>query len=482
MKHAYQFLTLLLALTLLACDVKPPATLGGTSPAGSTGAGPKPMVQWKTPDWAKNATIYEVNIRQYTPEGTFNAFARELPRLRQLGADILWLMPIYPIAEKNRKCNTDKEKTECHGSPYAASDFEAVNPRYGTLDDFKRLVRQAHELGMKVILDFVPDHTGWDSKWMREHPEYFVKVNGKFTTPLDPASGKPTDWDDVAMLDYKNPALRRAITDAHLFWVRETDVDGFREDVSGFVPTDYWVELRQALNRQVRKPLFMLSENEGVAEHFGAGFDMNYGWEYHHTIKQIAKGKASARILDTLFDTKAQRFGPRAYQMLFTQNHDENTWNGTERELFGEGADAFTALSFVLPGMPLIYSGQEASLDKRLSFFHKDEIDWKGRSRSEFFRKLNLLRENNKAVWAGEAGGMLRKIATSDDRRVYAFRREKGGDRVVGIFNLSGQPVTVTLNDNVPVGSFTDVMTGQRMDLANRQALTLQPWQYWILQ
>jgi alpha-amylase len=408
-----------------------------------------PVVKWTTPDWAKNASIYEVNLRQYSKEGTINAFATHLPRLQKMGVKILWLMPIYPICETNKKCNSEKEKTECMGSPYAAYDFEAVNPKLGTLADLKKLVAESHKLGMKIILDFVPDHTGWDSKWMKEHPEYFKKVDGKFTTPIDPASGKATDWTDVAMVDYDNTGLRKAMIDARLFWVKNADVDGFREDVAGFVPSSFWAELRESLNKNVSKPLFMLSEWEDVTDHFTTCFDMNYGWSYHALIKEIYKGVKPATALDEWRAKQKARFVSKHYQMLFTQNHDENSWNGTERESFGDGGNCFTALSFTVEGMGLIYGGQEVSLDKRLSFFHKDEIDWKGASRASFFLKLNELKTKNQALWNGEAGGELVKIKTADDSKVYAFKREKNGDKIVAIFNLSTKKVVMKLDKSL---------------------------------
>jgi alpha-amylase len=444
MNYKHYLICLSTLLFAVACSTTKTATTSTTATTKNA-----PTVKWKTPDWAKNANIYEVNLRQYSKEGTISAFMTHLPRLQKMGVKILWLMPIYPICETNKKCNSEKEKTECMGSPYAVYDFEAVNPKLGKLDDLKTLVKESHRLGMKVILDFVPDHTGWDSKWMKEHPEYFKKVDGKFTLPIDPFSGKPTDWSDVAMVDYDNAGLRKAMIDARMYWIKNADVDGFREDVAGFVPSSFWAELRTEFNKNAGKELFMLSEWEDVGDHFTTAFDMNYGWSYHSLIKEISKGVKPATALDEWRTRQKNRFASKYYQMLFTQNHDENSWNGTERESFGEGGNCFTALSFTLEGMGLMHNGQEVSLDKRLSFFHKDFIDWTGESRASFFLKLNDLKAKNQALWNGEAGGQLVKIPTIDDAKVYAFKREKNGDKIVGIFNLSNQNIVMKLDKNI---------------------------------
>lgn len=403
-----------------------------------------------------------------------------MPRIRELGVDVLWLMPIYPLCTTNRKCH-DNVQSECFGSHYAPYDFEAVNPRYGTMDDFNRLVARAHELGMKVILDFVPNHTGWDSKWMKEHPDWYEKgPDGKITDPIN-ADGTKWGWTDVAQLDYDNPQMREAWMRAHEFWLKNTAIDGFREDVAGAVPTSYWVELRPRLDRI--RPVFMLSENEDKGrEHFNACFEMNYGWGLHALIKEVAKGTKPASAIFAHTEDIKKRFGTRGWQMNFTQNHDENSWNGTERELFGAGGDCFTALCFVIEGTGLIYNGQEASLDKRLLFFNKDEIDWSGRARAVFFKTLTGLKHRNRALWNGAHGGAVQKIATSDEAHVYAFYREKGGDKVICLFNLSGNPVEITWNSPVLTGQWRDVFStdGNRVRLKNGEKRQLGAYQYLI--
>lgn len=456
MRNRLLFLAFL-SLTVFACKTT-------SAPQPTKDASGSVVNHLHTPDWAKNAVIYEVNVRQFSKEGTFNALAKALPRLKDLGVDVLWLMPIYPIAEKERKCD-EKLLTECWGSHYAASDFEAVHPKYGTMDDFKRLVKQAHAQGLKVILDFVPNHTGWDSKWMREHPGWFEKgPDGKITDPINP-DGTKWGWTDVAQLDFDNKEMREAWMRVHEFWIKTTDIDGFREDVAGAIPTDYWAELRPRLDRI--KPVFMLAENEDKGrEQFNACFEANYGWGLHKVIKEVAAGKKPASAIYTHTEEVKKQFGTRGWQMNFTQNHDENSWSGTERELFDGGMDCFTALCFTIEGMGLIYDGQEVSLDKRLAFFNKDEIDWKGKSRAAFFKTLTRLKHENKALWNGQNGGALQKIATSDDAHVYAFTRKKGKNEVLCLFNLSNQPLEVSWQADMATGKWRDVMAPGQPEVA----------------
>ncbi|MBN8588150.1 MAG: alpha-glucosidase C-terminal domain-containing protein [Rhodothermia bacterium] len=469
MFHPRYFFVLMALMWLPAC--KSTQLIGTEGPPNLT-----PVM--RVPEWAKNAVIYELNTRQFSKEGTLAKATEALPQIKALGVDIVWLMPIYPIAEAQKKCNP-AETTPCLGSPYAAYDFKAINPQLGTKADLRAFIQKAHALGLKVILDFVPDHTGWESKWMKEKPSYFVKVNGQFTVPIDPFSKQPTDWTDVAMLDYNNPALRRAIIDAHVYWVREFDVDGFREDVAGFIPNDFWAELRVALDRI--KPVFMLSEWGDIPEHLTSCFQANYGWKFHVLIKDIAKGKKNANDLMTYLAEFKSKFPTQGYQMHFTQNHDENTWNGTERESFGEAMNTFSALVFTFDGMPLIYNGQEATLDKRLSFFHKDEIDWTGPSRVAFYQKLTQLKHTNQALWNGEAGGAVQRLTTTDDAQVMAFVREKNNQRVLAVFNLSPEAKNITLQVGKFAGTYINVMTGEDQRITGNPVFSLKPWEFILL-
>lgn len=423
------------------------------------------------PDWARNATIYEVNTRQFSPEGNFRAVEAQLPRLKEMGVDIVWLMPIYPISQKNKKGSL--------GSPYAVADYKAVNPAYGTLADFKAFVKRAHALGLRVILDWAPNHTGWDHVWVTEHPDWYTRVKGKLSAPIDPKTGKPTDWTDVVGLNYNNPDLRRGMIDAMQYWVRECDIDGYRCDVAGFVPNDFWAELRPQLDKI--KTVFMLSEWEDEPDQFKSCFNMNYGWSMHTMMKAVAKGARTADKLDSLRDANQKRFPQWYYQMMFTQNHDENTWNGTLAESFGAGADAFVVLSSTLEGMPLVYDGMESGLNKRLAFFEKDTIPWGNYGRMNFYKTLLTLKHRNRALWNGLAGGRAVKIPTNHDEAVYAFHRVKDQDRVVVVLNLSGQPQTVQLSGNGFDGAYTEIFSRQPVELKSEMTVSLKPWEYRVM-
>ena len=350
------------------------------------------------PEWSRNAVIYEVNLRQYTVEGTFRAFEQHIPRLKEMGVDILWLMPVNPIGEKNRKGSL--------GSYYSIRDYTAVNPEYGTMDDFKALVAKAHENGMKVIIDWVANHSSWDNRLTTEHPEWYVKDStGNIVAPVP-------DWTDVADLDYNQQGLRDYMTSAMLFWVKEAGVDGFRCDVAGMVPTDFWNTAVPELKKV--KHVFMLAEWETPEMHDTA-FDMTYSWEVYKLLRAVYKGEKTLQQLDSVLDKETAEFTPDAYRMHFTTNHDENSWNGTEYELFDGAAQTFTVLGYMLPGMPLIYSGQEAGLNKRLSFFDKDTIRWDDYKLAGFFATLNKLKHGNKALWNGTAGGPLVILKTGEN-------------------------------------------------------------------
>ena len=381
--------------------------------------------------WSRNANIYEVNVRQYTPEGTLKAFAAHLPRLQKMGVDILWLMPIQPIGKKERKGSL--------GSYYSISDYTAVNPEFGTLDDVKALVRQAHAAGMKVILDWVANHTAWDHPWATQHKDWY-KLNAKGELfPVTFTNGpEPEYWTDVIALNYDNKALWDGMIDAMQFWVQETDLDGFRCDVAGLVPTPFWERARKELD--AIKPMFMLAEWAEVDLHRSA-FDMTYDWDLHDAFKAIAKGTANANALQSWATAPKKPFPRSAYRMLFTNNHDKNSWDGTDAELFGAAYEAFAVLTFTLPGVPLIYSGQESRLTKRLAFFEKDAIEWKKLEMQAFYTEMLALKRNNPALSNGQYGGPLELLATDNDH-VFAFRRALGSNEVTVAINVSANRQT----------------------------------------
>jgi glycosidase len=386
--------------------------------------------------WSRNANIYEVNIRQYTQEGTFKAFAAHLPRLRKMGVDILWLMPVQPIGKQNRKGTL--------GSYYAVRDYTAVNPEFGTIDDFKRLVEQAHGLGMHVILDWVANHTAFDNPWTVEHKDWYLKNDKGEIYPVTYLDGaEPEYWTDVTGLDWKQPGLWKGMGDAMAFWVRETGVDGFRADVAAKVPSAFWEQTRAELDKI--KPVFMLAEASQPDLH--GAFDMTYGWDTLAIFKDIAKGKSDARALRSFLAQPPVPYPASAYRMRFTSNHDENSWHGSDTENYGPAFKAMAVLAATLPGMPLIYGGQESGFDKRLEFFEKDPIAWKNYPYASFYAGLLKLKHDNRALWNGQYGAPAQVLETGNDK-VFAFRREKDGNVVAVAVNLSGAPQRYTLPGN----------------------------------
>lgn len=412
-------------------------------------------------DWSKNATIYEVNVRQYSEAGTFNAFAESLPQLKEMGIDILWLMPIHPIGVKNRKGTL--------GSYYAVKDFKAVNPEFGTLEDLKSLVDKAHNLGLHVIIDWVANHAAWDNVLVETNPEYFTKDSlGNFTPPVE-------DWSDVIDFNYDNKELRDYMIGALKYWVEEADIDGYRCDVAGMVPIEFWNKARKELDEI--KPVFMLAEWESPEMHEHA-FDMTYAWDLHHLMNEIAQGEKYTDDLDQYFKDEHKEYPGNAYRMVFTSNHDENSWNGTVFERMGDAAEAMLVLAATIEGMPLVYSGQEAGLDKRLDFFEKDIINWKEHKFFELYKKLFELKKNNKALWNGEYGGKINKIKNGNDKNIYSFVREKDGDKVFVIINLSPENQTAKLNNRSIVGNYKNIISGETVSLNGSEEYNLAPWAY----
>ena len=412
------------------------------------------------PSWTKDANIYEVNIRQYTPEGTFKAFENHLPRLKEIGVDILWLMPVFPVSEKNRKGSL--------GSYYAVADYKKVNPEFGTLDDLKSVINKAHELGMYVILDWVANHTGWDNPWITQNPDWYTKDStGAITHTVG------TDWTDVADLNYDNMEMRTAMIDALKYWVTETNIDGYRCDVAGMVPMEFWVDARKQLN--TIKPVFMLAEDESAEMH--KAFDMTYAWSMHHMLNKIAKGEYNAKKLDSLLQNEAVKYKPEDYRMQFITNHDENSWSGTEFERMGDAVNTMAVLTYTLPGMPLIYSGQEAAFNQRLKFFEKDTIEWGNYKMAEFYTKLSNLKTQNNALWNGPYGGKFESVACGSDN-AYAFVRSSTDNTVFCVINISKQPVTLKLDVKNLNGKYSEYFSQTDTDLKDELSLELKPWEY----
>jgi len=415
-------------------------------------------------EWGNNLTLYEVNVRQFTPEGTFAAFAEHLPRLKDLGVGIIWLMPIHPIGEKNRKGEL--------GSYYAVRDYLGINAEFGTLADLKNLVGKAHDLGMYVIIDWVGNHTAWDNSLATEHPDWYVHdKDGDFVAPV-------ADWADVIHLDYKNTEMRRYMIDALAYWVREVDIDGYRCDVAHMVPVGFWEEARRALD--AIKPVFMLAEAEGPEYHRFA-FDSTYAWALHGMMNELVKGKKTLADLEAHMAAQLQSYPEDAYQMMFTSNHDENTWNGTVDERLGPAAEVFAVFAGTVPGIPLIYGGQEAGLNKRLKFFDKDLIDWREDSRGALYRALVHLKRENPALWHGKNGGDYTRLQTGKDAMVLGFMRSRGEHQVLVILNFSAEPQEVTLSGKAIVGTYTDLLGKEVVVFGEAPTVELEGWGYLVL-
>lgn len=413
------------------------------------------------PDWAKNSTIYEVNIRQFSKEGTFKSFQQHLPRLKELGVDILWLMPINPIGKLNRKGTL--------GSYYSVKDYVDINPEFGTKEDFKTLVDEIHNHGMHVIIDWVANHTAWDNKWVKTNPEFYTKdSSGNFVPPVP-------DWSDVIDLNYDNKELWKEMISALKYWVSEFDIDGYRCDVAGMVPIEFWNEVRTELDKI--KPVFMLAEWDTPEMHKFA-FDMTYDWDLHKIFNGVyAKERNSSDIIKHILNDQ-KKYPDYAYRMQFTSNHDENSWNGTEYERLGKAAEVFAVLTYVIPGMPLIYNGQEIGFNKRLEFFEKDSIIWKENKFEKLYKNLNELKEKNKALWAGIESGSIDFINNNND--ILIIRRSKENKEVIGFFNLTEKEIEANIRLEKASGVYISFNNDQQIELNGNFQLKLKPWSYII--
>ncbi|MEZ4858729.1 MAG: alpha-amylase family glycosyl hydrolase [Flavobacteriaceae bacterium] len=434
----------------------------------------------------ENAVIYEANIRQYSPEGTFNAFAQDIPKLKELGVKIIWLMPIHPISMAKRKAKGDllvadiedpEERKKYLGSPYAVANYTAVNPDMGTMEDFSAMVDIAHENGMYVILDWVPNHTGWDHPWITEHPEYYTKNNkGEITDPIQD-NGEPWGWTDVADLNYGNQEMRKAMIDEMMFWITEQNVDGFRCDVAHGVPLDFWETCIPTLRS--KKALFMLAEAELPYLLTGENlFDMCYAWEGHHVLNSIAQGKENSERFDRYMDSIASKFEKDDILMNFVTNHDENAWAGPLKERMGDASEVMTALTYVMPGMPLIYSGQEYDMDYRLSFFGKDTIPKTKGTMWPLLEKLGKLKNNTSSLRGGKEAASYSRMATSNDKNILAFSRKMENNHLVFMANLTNKPASFTIEVE---GEYLNALTNEKVVIKQYDTHNFNPWQYLIL-
>ncbi|HQF41861.1 MAG TPA: alpha-amylase family glycosyl hydrolase [Ignavibacteriaceae bacterium] len=417
--------------------------------------------QPKAPFWAKNATIYEVNIRQFTKEGTFKSFQQHLTRLKELGVDILWLMPINPIGELNRKGTL--------GSYYSIKDYVDVNPEFGTKENFKTLVDEIHNQGMYIIIDWVANHTAWDNKWVKTNPEFYTKdSSGNFIPPVP-------DWSDVIDLNYDNKELWKEMISALEYWLNEFDIDGYRCDVAGMIPVEFWNEARFELDKM--KPVFMLAEWDTPEMHKHA-FDMTYDWDLHKIFNGIYLQEKNSNDIIKHILKDLKNYPDYAYRMQFTSNHDENSWNGTEFERLGEAAEVFAVLTYIIPGMPLIYNGQESGFNKRLEFFEKDSIIWQKNKYEKLYKNLNELKDKNKALWTGAKRGSIDFI--NNDNDILIIKRRYDENEVIGFFNLTEKEINTNIFSGKLTGTYNDFNTGESIELNNNFQLKLNPWSYKI--
>ena len=431
-----------------------------------------------------NSVVYELNIRQATVEGTFAAAEQYLPELKELGVDIVWLMPVSPIGIEARKGSL--------GSYYSIIDYKAINPEFGTMEDFQSFLNKAHELGMKVIIDWVANHTSRDANWWKEgKTEWYV---------MDENTGLPIveyDWTDIAKLNYKNEDMRLAMIDALKFWV-EMGVDGYRCDVAMNVPGDFWAEAWKQV-REINPDVYLLAEGEETWLH-ESGFEATYAWELHHIFNAMAKGGSETKNVagDGTIKTDAKyvkdlkeylerddvKYPAPAMRLMFTSNHDENSWAGTEFERMGDAHKTFAALTFVLPkSQPLIYTGQEIGLNRRLAFFEKDSIEELvdleyGKEYRDFYKKLTSFRHNNSVLAAGANVAPVVYVEDAPEA-VLAFTRENENNKVLCIFNFSAEAQTLTLTENA-AGKY-NCICGEEREYAAGDVVELEPWAFMLL-
>ena len=410
------------------------------------------------PAWIMQGNIYEVNVRQYTPEGTFNAFATHLQRLKDMGVQTLWFMPINPIGKEGRKGYL--------GSYYAISDYRSTNPEFGTMEDWKNLVNKIHGMDMKVIIDWVPNHTSPDHPWVKKHPEFFIR-----DSTGTPVHQPGTDWTDTRKLDFKNKQLWDSTIAVMKHWVIETGIDGFRCDHAQGQGKDFWTRANGEL-KKAKPGILMLAEAEDKWV-YDAGFDMSYAWKFFHKAVDVAKGKRSANSLDSVLHESDTMFKSPGLFLHFTSNHDENSWNKADYGTMPGASHApFAVLTQTLKGsVPLIYSGQEVPVLDSLSFFYKDTIDFNKLERANFYKTLLNLRKTNPAL---AANASFKKLSTSNDDPIYAFEREKDGNKVLVVVNLSKTPQEFTWKDQPSEKEWNNIF------LMNKEPVltAIEPWGY----
>ena len=424
---------------------------------------------YTNPEWSLSAVLYEMNIRQLTAEGSFRAAIERLPFLRSVGVDAIWLMPIYPIGEEGRKGTL--------GSYYSIKDYTAVNPEFGTEEDFRAFVSAAHALGMKVLLDWVANHTARDARWLTEKPADWYERDD------DGVAKVPWDWTDTAKLNYSNHDVWRGQIEAMRYWVEEFKVDGFRCDMAMLVPIEFWQEAAEELHR-VKPSIFMLAEAE-EDNLFDRAFNASYQWNVHHIMVDIAKGVRRVWDMRNAIHGERARYPREAIRMSFTSNHDENSWSGSEQERFGAALEVMTAMTFLMPStMPLIYTGQEVGYNHSFEFFDRDPIPaelYNENRTTELYRRLAALKHSERALAAGAEGGEMIEIENNAKDCMMTFVREVEGSRVVAIMNLSPYTIQADFLTGIYAGEYHDAITGEKYELKEHVEEFIAPWNYKIL-
>lgn len=417
--------------------------------------------------WVTNGIIYEIYPRSFSAAGNFAGIEKRLPELKQLGVTTLWLMPIHPVGKEKRKGTL--------GSPYSIQDYYGINPEFGTLEDFQRLVRSTHAQGMKIVIDLVANHTSWDSRMFREHPEWFTKdSSGNFVPPV-------ADWSDVVDLNYDSKEMRRYMIEMMKYWVRDIGLDGFRCDVAEMVPTDFWNDARAALDSI--KPVLMLAEGQ-YPEHHLKAFDVTYAWNFYGIIGPVVNGEKTVAEFDTVLSREAAAYPKGSLRLRFSSNHDENAWDKPDVEKFGaEGAKLAAVLTNTFPGVPLLYNGQEAGNDIKLGLFEKFDIDWsKGKAYRQFYTKLYSIRKNHSALSTGE----FIRVRNDRPERVYSFLRADGKSTLLTVLNFAdeAQHVRIELPETMRSKKYIDAFTGKKAAVAKDGSLHLPRHGYalWIAQ
>ena len=424
---------------------------------------------YKHPEWSYSAVLYELNIRQFTAEGTFNAAIERLLFLRSIGVDAIWLMPIYPIGVEGRKGSL--------GSYYSIRDYKGVNSEFGTEDDLRAFISAAHAMGIKVLLDWVANHTARDARWITERAADWYERDEQGVAKV------PWDWTDTAKLNYANHDVWRGQIDAMRYWVEEFGVDGFRCDMAMLVPIEFWQEVSEELHK-VKSDIFMLAEAE-EDNLFDRAFNMSYQWNVHHIMVDIAKGARRVWDLRNAIHAERARYPREAMRMSFTSNHDENSWSGSEQSRFGAALEVMTALTFLMPStMPLIYTGQEVGYDHSFEFFERDHLPaelYRENRTTELYRRLCSLKHKERALDAGERGGDMIEIENNAKDCMMTFVREVEGSRVVAILNLSPYTIHADFRTGIYAGRYYDAISGEYVVLDDHVERDIVPWHYQIL-